>query len=83
MSNSTNPATNTIKVLQDTEKALMTQLGYLTHQQEKLTEDINKVKQALKELGSSSQYLLKVEELTREEAKPGRNDRSSGNETNT
>lgn len=71
MSNTTNPATNTIKVLQDTEKALMTQLGYLTHQQQKLTEDIAKVKQALTELGNSSQYLLKVEELTREERQPG------------
>jgi len=59
--------TNTIKVLQDTEKALMTQLGFLTTQQEKLNEDIAKVKQALTDLKSASQYMVKVEELTRKE----------------
>lgn len=67
MSNTINPSTNSIKLLQDTEKALMTQLGFLTTQQEKLNEDIAKVKQALKDLVSSAQYMVKVEEMTREE----------------
>jgi len=66
MSNKTNP-TNSIKLLQDTEQALMTQLGFLTTQQEKLNEDIAKVKQALKDLANSAQYMVKVEEMTREE----------------
>lgn len=58
---------NTIKVLQDTEQALHTQLGRLHQQHEQITDDIRKVKQALTDLKSSAQYMVKVEELTRQE----------------